>query len=107
MDLILPRVGITFTSSMSRVSGVVLPDDPIKILGLEPTQELGLAVSVDPDNPLDVLLVLTPAHYMERRSRGSNDDDRGSLSMHVHFSENSGGGLGANIMRGHDKVFGV
>ena len=44
---------------------------------------------------------------MERRSRGGNDDDSGSLSMHVYFTEISGGVLGENLIRGHDVVLDV
>ena len=42
LDPILPRVGIMFTSPTSNASGIVLPDDPIKRLWLDPTQEPGL-----------------------------------------------------------------
>ena len=85
-------------------SSAVLPDDPIERMGLDPTVEPGLAGSVDPENPRDVLLAMPPAHYMERRS---SHGDHSSFSMHVHFTESSGGVLGANLMRGHDVVFDV
>ena len=64
-------------------------------------------VSVDPENPLNVLLALPPAHYMEHICHGGNGEVSGSFSMHVHFTESSGGLLGMNLMRGHDAVFDV
>ena len=105
MDTILLRIGITFTKRMSSAFGVVLLDNPINRLGLGLTQEPVLAGSIDPDNPLDVLLDLPHAHYMERRSRGGNDDNHGSLFMHMHCTESLGEVLGGNQMRGHDVVF--
>ena len=95
------------TSPASSTPVVVLPDDPTKRLRLDPTKEPGLAGLVDTNNPLDVLLALPPTYYMEYRSRGGNDDKRISFSMHLHFTESSGGVLGANITRGHDVVFDV
>ena len=94
-----------FASLTSSASVIFLSDDMINRLGLDPTQELGLAESFDPNNPLNVLLALPPAHYMERRSCGGNNNDRGSFSMYVHFTKSSGVLLGANIMRGRDVVF--
>ena len=105
MDQILPRVGTKFTSPTSSASNIVLMEDPIEILGLDPTQEPKLAGSVDPKNPLDVLLALPLAHYMERRLRGNNDDDCGSFSLRLHFTKSLGGILGENLTRGHDVVF--
>ena len=88
-------------------SGIVLSDDPIKRLGLDPTQELGLAVSVDPKNPLNILLALPPAHYMEHRLRGGNNNDCGYFYMHVPFTKSSEGVFGANLMSGPDVVFDI
>ena len=107
LDPILPRVGVHFSSSTSSASGVVLPGDPIERLGLDLTQEPVLAGLVNPENPLNILLALPPAHYMERTSHGSNEGDRGSFSMHVHFTEILGRLLGANIMIGLNVVFNV
>ena len=101
LDTILPRVGIMTTSPASSTPVVVLPDDPIKRLRLDPTQEPGLAGLVDTKNPLDILLALPPTYYMEYRSRGGNDDNSISFSMHLHFTESSGGVLVRTVLQSH------
>ena len=55
-----------FTSTTISAYKLVLLDDTIERLGKEPTQEPVLAGLVDPNNKIDVLLALPPAHYMER-----------------------------------------
>ena len=90
MDPIFPKVGIKFTSPMSSTSSVVLPDDPIEILGLDPTQEPGLTGLVDTKNLINVLLAPPHTHYIKRRSHGGNNNNCGSLSMHIQFTESSG-----------------
>ena len=44
---------------------------------------------------------------MECILRGGKYDNCVSLSMYVHFTESSGGVLGANLIRGHVVVFDV
>jgi hypothetical protein len=64
-------------------------------------QVVGLAGSVDPDHPLDVLLAFPPSHYMEYSKKS------GKYSIRFSPSEFGGSVLGANAMMGHDVVFDV
>lgn len=54
----------------------------------------GLAGSLDPDHPLDVVLAIPPEHYYEY----DDDDDVQAYVSRFYLDEGSGGVLGANAM---------
>ena len=56
----------------------------------------GLASSVDPDHPMDVLVAIPPLHYLEY------DRKKGIYQSRFYVTERSGGVIGANTMMGHD-----
>jgi len=61
----------------------------------------GLAGTIDPDHPLDVILAIPPQHYYEY------DDDVNGYVSRFYVDEGSGGVIGANSMMGHDVYFDV
>jgi hypothetical protein len=61
---------------------------------------VGLAGTLDPDNPYDIILAIPPSHYME-------PDAEGMYTSRFYTSERSGTVLGANSMMGHDIMFDV
>lgn len=87
-----------------------LPTILIQIMGDEelnkknhpnPETVPGLAASVDPDHPYDVILAIPPSHYMEY--------DRKSKKYIARFyvDEGSGSVIGANAMMGHNVLFDI
>lgn len=70
-------------------------------LGVPPENIPGLAASVDPENPFDILIAITPMHYMEF------DPDDQAFASRLYVDERSGSVLGANTMQGHDVFFDV
>lgn len=69
-----------------------------KLIGSDPNQVVGLAGSLDPDHPYDVILAIPPSHYME-------EDSPGMYTARFYDTEGSGSVLGANAMMGHDVMF--
>jgi hypothetical protein len=61
----------------------------------------GLAGTVDPAHPEDVIIAVPPTHYMEYSVKSQKYTPR------FYFSESHGGVLGANFMMGHDIHFDV
>mmetsp|Transcript_6165 Transcript_6165/g.9468 ORF Transcript_6165/g.9468 Transcript_6165/m.9468 type:complete len:475 (+) Transcript_6165:81-1505(+) len=59
----------------------------------------GLAATVDPQNPDDVIVAIPPTHYMEY------SDKTHKYTPRVFFTEEEGGVLGANFMMGHNILF--
>lgn len=59
----------------------------------------GLAGSLDPKHPNDVLLAFPPSHYMEY------DPDTGKYTSRFYATERGGSVLGANAMMGHNILF--
>lgn len=64
-------------------------------------QHLPLAATLDPNNPLDVLVAVPPSHYMEYQSA------KGMYVPGIYFEEADGSVLGANVMMLHDILFDV
>ena len=61
----------------------------------------GLAGSLDPDHPLDILIAITPSHYVQY------DAERKKYVGRFSLTEGSGSVLGANTIRGHDVYFDI
>jgi hypothetical protein len=61
----------------------------------------GLAGTLDPEHPKDVIIAFPPTHYMEF------DPDDGKWTARFYVTESSGSVLGANAMMGHDVMFDV
>jgi hypothetical protein len=59
----------------------------------------GLAGTLDPDHPYDVLLAIPPSHYMEY------DDQANKYVARFYTDGEAGSILGANAMMGHDVLF--
>jgi hypothetical protein len=59
----------------------------------------GLAGTLDPDHPYDVLLAIPPSHYMEY------DDRTNKYYAQLYTDGADGSILGANAMMGHDVFF--
>ena len=100
--------GKTFSESLSLTHEemVALPTILFQIEGdeelnsaMNSTTVVGLAGSLDPDHPLDVILAFPPSHYMEYRKR------TGMYVSRFYVTEHSGSVLGGNAMMGHDVVF--
>lgn len=70
-------------------------------LSQAPEKIPGLAASVDPENPYDMLIAITPMHYMEY------DTDDKAYASRLYVDERSGSVLGANTMQGHDVFFDI
>jgi len=68
-------------------------------LNLDPDQIPGLAASVDSSNPYDIIIAITPSHYMEF------DSDENLYYSRLYVDERSGSVLGANALQGHDVLF--
>jgi hypothetical protein len=64
-----------------------------------PSSVSGLAGSLDPAHPYDVLLAIPPSHYMEY------DDKVNKYVARFYTDEGGGSVLGANAMMGHDVYF--
>ena len=81
-----------------RVADVIDPGDAQAI---DDEHIPGLAASIDPANPRDVLVALPAGHYL------TPIDTEGNYEFRIHFTEaNLGGGvIGANILVGHDVAF--
>jgi len=69
--------------------------------GIQDDLAEGLAASVSPENPNDILVAMSPKHYMEPSKNGKKFFSR------IYFGEEGGGVLGANFMMGHDILFDV
>lgn len=69
--------------------------------GMDPYQTPGLAGSLDPDNPHDVILACPPSHYMEY------DPERGTYTSRIYMTEYNFATLGAKAMMGHNILFDV
>lgn len=61
----------------------------------------GLSAVLDDDRPLDVILTITPYHYMEF------DSDTDTYFCRVYVDERRGSVIGANTMQSHDVFFDV
>ena len=61
----------------------------------------GLAGSMDPQHPSDVIVAIPPSHYYEY------NPDKGTYTGRFYPTERSGSVLGANAMMGHDVFFDV
>jgi len=59
----------------------------------------GLAGSLDPQHPYDVLLAFPPSHYMEY------DPDTDKYTSRFYVTEGRGSVIGANAMMGHNILF--
>jgi hypothetical protein len=59
----------------------------------------GLAGTLDPDHPTDVILAMPPSHYMEY------DEKSKTYVARFYPTERSGSVLGANAMMGHEVFF--
>jgi len=67
---------------------------------MDPNEVVGFAGSdLSRDSPRDVLLAVSPQHYMEYDPQSEQYTNR------IYFTESSGGVLGANAMMGHDILF--
>jgi hypothetical protein len=69
--------------------------------GSDPDSTVGLAGSIDPDHPYDILIAFPPSHYMEY------DIDTDKYTARFYISEKGGSVLGANAMMGHDVLFDI
>jgi len=87
----LPTVLIQLKSEKGMNAGVGGPDEGVT----------GLAGSLDPDYPHDVVLAIPASHYLE------HDHESGQYTARVYVSEGGGSVLGANTMMGHDVLFDV
>jgi hypothetical protein len=61
----------------------------------------GLAGAIDDEFPYDILIAVTPAHYVEY------DSDSKKYVGRFSMTEGSGSVLGANTIRGHDVYFDI
>mmetsp|Transcript_15716 Transcript_15716/g.23010 ORF Transcript_15716/g.23010 Transcript_15716/m.23010 type:complete len:594 (+) Transcript_15716:75-1856(+) len=69
----------------------------------DPSKVPGLAASVDPSNPYDILIAIPPSHYMQR-----DYTTQGAYVARYHFDEQGYTAVvGANTMMGHDILFDV
>mmetsp|Transcript_417 Transcript_417/g.460 ORF Transcript_417/g.460 Transcript_417/m.460 type:complete len:645 (-) Transcript_417:87-2021(-) len=73
--------------------------DQNKKLYPDPSKVAGLAHSLDGKNPYDVLIAISPSHYMEY------DDKQEAYINRLYADERGGSVLGANAMMGHDVYF--
>lgn len=80
-----------------QVAGLANVNEEIAKASSEPIA--GLAGSLDPDHPYDVLWAMPPSHYMEF------DDDLKKYVPRFYTDEGRGSVLGANVMMGHDIIF--
>ena len=62
---------------------------------------VGLAGSLDPDHPRDIILAVPPSHYMEY------DEEDGKYTSRFYVTESGGSVLGANAIMGHDVLFDI
>jgi hypothetical protein len=69
--------------------------------GLDAYQTTGLAGSLDPKHPYDVILAFPPSHYMEF------EPETGKYTSRFYVSEAGGSVLGANAIMGHAVLFDV
>lgn len=67
---------------------------------LDADNVVGLAGSLDEDNPNDVIFAIPSEHYMQKI-----DGKEDVYVSRLYFSESGGGVIGANSMRGHDILF--
>ena len=65
----------------------------------EPDKVVGLAGSVDPENPHDVILAIPPTHYMEW------EPEEDTYVFRLYTDQEKGSVLGANALMGHDVFF--
>lgn len=65
----------------------------------DPFHTVGLAGSLDPKHPYDVILAYPPSHYMEY------DPDTKKYTPRFYTTESRGSVLGANAMMGHNVIF--
>merc|ERR1712071_443586 len=75
--------------------------DIINRLNVRPSDIPGLAASIDPDHPLDVVVAVSPVNYIEY------NPDTELYSSRIFLDEDSGSIIGANTMYGHDVMFDV
>jgi len=76
-------------------------EDMNTIINEDPSKVPGLAASIDPNNPYDIIIAIPPTHYMEHDGHGGYIaeffvDERGYTAT-----------MGANTMMGHDILFDV
>jgi hypothetical protein len=106
-----------FTGMQYTQNGLALTDDDLKAmpsvilqivgdktrnLALNSTASFpvaGLAGSIDPDNPDDMILIVPPTHYLEY------DDAMNQYIPRIYMDESSGSVLGSNTIMGHDVYF--
>lgn len=69
--------------------------------GLQAYQTTGLAGSLDPNHPYDVILAFPPSHYMEY------EPENGKYTSRFYVTESRGSVIGANAMMGHSILFDV
>lgn len=72
------------------------------ITGVDPSKTPGLAASIDPDNPYDIVIAISPSHYMEPDNRSGGYVPRFYVDERGYKAT-----LGANAMMGHDILFDV
>ena len=82
-----------------QLEGDVINQDVLHDLDLKAEDVPGLAGNIDPNNPLDVFIAITPFHYMEY------DSDEKLYASRLYVDERSGSVIGANAMQGHDVFF--
>lgn len=90
----------SFSSVFKRIAGVRWSNKKMQ-LEADQVQKLPQVVIVlgGEDGAEDVQLVVPPAKYIA--------EEKGALFSNIHFSERSGGVLGANVMMGYDVIFDI
>ena len=80
---------------------LVTEEDANNHLDNDADQVVGLAGSLDPDHPRDVIVAVPPSHYMEY------DEEDGKYTSRFYVTESGGSVLGANAIMGHDVLFDI
>ena len=70
-----------------------------ELYGNDASKTTGLAGTLDPDHPHDVVLAIPPSHYMEY------DNSKSKYIARFYTDEGSGTVLGGNAIMGHDVYF--
>jgi len=82
-----------------QLAGDEKKNDKVKKSHQNPDLLVGLAGSLDPDHPLDVIVAMPPSHYMEY------DKERERYVPRFYMDEMWTPVIGANAMMGHDVNF--
>jgi hypothetical protein len=89
----MPSLVLQFTGDIQRNEAVRVAKNGQPVVGL--------ADSIDPDNPNDLIWVIPPTHFFEY------DPEDGKYTARLYLDEARGSVLGGNAMMGHDILFDV